>query len=103
MRLTTGFDVLDAETGSVRREIPGPAGSIPQAIRWSPDGLALYATGMNGPAQFWIARLGANGREHLIWRSQNTWPGELAISPDGGTFAVTSLRFTTELWIIEHH
>lgn len=93
-----GYDVLDANTGRLLRETSMPTGANPQSIRWSAD--TLYATGMDGPAQYWVSRLDPNGRQHLIWSSDDVWAGELAISPNGGTLAFTTLRSIDELWIM---
>jgi Tol biopolymer transport system component len=56
---------------------------------------------MGGMSSYWIVRLDPNGDQRLIWKSDDTWAGSLAISPDGATLAFTSLRFSSELWILE--
>jgi serine/threonine protein kinase/Tol biopolymer transport system component len=97
----TGYDVLDAESGRAEGRIPMPANSYPQSIRWAPDGTTLYATAQDGPATYWIARLGMKGVDRVIWKSEDTWPGELGLSPDGTTLAFTAMRMTSELWIMK--
>jgi Tol biopolymer transport system component len=98
---SSGYDILESESGRVVRRVDMAARSNPQSVRWSPDGATLYATGLGGMSSYWIARLDPNGDQRLIWKSDDTWPGSLAISPDGTTLAFTSLRFSSELWILE--
>jgi Tol biopolymer transport system component len=96
-----GYDILDAANGRTLRRIDLPSKSYPQTVQWSPDGATLYASGMDGFSKYWIARLGARGVDRLIWRSEEVWPGDLAISPDGTTLAFTSLKDDYELWLME--
>jgi hypothetical protein len=96
-----GYDILDAVSGRTLRRIDLPPKSNAQSVRWSADGAALYATGLDGIAKFWIARLGARGIDRVIWRSEQVWPGYLSISPDGTTLAFMSLEITDELWLMQ--
>jgi WD40 repeat protein len=96
-----GYDVLDAARGRLLRRIDLPSKSYPQSVRWSPDGTSLYATGLDGPANFWIARLGERGIDRLIWKSEHVWPGYLDVSRDGTTLGFTSLELNTELWLLQ--
>jgi hypothetical protein len=56
---------------------------------------------MDGLASYWIVRVGEHGIDRVIWKSEDVWPGELSVSPDGSTLAFTSLDMRDELWILE--
>jgi len=81
------IDIIDAETGNVRKQIFGHLGAI-NGLRFSPDGKTLLALDERGNLIFWLIDQGTDyGTEMLTWPSREPIRA-FQLSPDGNWLAL---------------
>jgi WD40 repeat protein len=92
--------VFDLGTGESRELLDEWVGH-PQRVYWSRNGTALYLTGIDGLAPYWVATIDLEGHVKVLWESESTWINRAIPSPDDSSLVFQSVRCRGDIWMIE--